>query len=84
MSSKKILNSVVALTEQRNSVSLAHSVLATLVEMLPVTSASMYHYLGSGAQLAAKIEVGADKQDIAWVNQKFSTPCPGIIIKRRV
>lgn len=66
----KILHSVIEITEQRNSISLGHCVIATLSEMLPICQASLTHYIGTTAIVIAHVVRDKDKQDYQWVYDK--------------
>ncbi|MGF1694543.1 GGDEF domain-containing protein [Vibrio lamellibrachiae] len=52
---QKILQMVVEITEQTNSISLAHCVTATLAEMVPIQSVHLVHYSGETSHLIAAI-----------------------------
>lgn len=42
----KVLESVIEITEQKNSLALSYSILATLSELLPLSTATLFHHLG--------------------------------------
>lgn len=42
----KVLESVIEITEQKNSLALSYSILATLSQLLPLSSATLFHHLG--------------------------------------
>ncbi|RTZ16686.1 GGDEF domain-containing protein [Vibrio aquaticus] len=63
----KILHSVIEITEQRNSISLGHCLIATLSEMLPICQASLTHYIGTTAIVIAHVVRDNDKQDYQWI-----------------
>ncbi|OIQ26596.1 GGDEF domain-containing protein [uncultured Vibrio sp.] len=73
---QKILQSVIEITEQTNSISLAHCVIATLAEMIPIQSVHLFHYSGNVAHLTAAVcrEVDADGQvNYHWIHEDDKT-----------
>ncbi|MGC9402493.1 GGDEF domain-containing protein [Vibrio genomosp. F10 str. 9ZC157] len=70
---KKILDLVVGITEQTNSISLAHCVVATLSEMVPIQSVHLFHYKGEIAQLTAaltRVENSAEQASYEWLSKR--------------
>ncbi|MEZ9233153.1 GGDEF domain-containing protein [Vibrio amylolyticus] len=72
---QKILQSVVEITEQTNSISLAHCVIATLAEMVPIQYVHLFHYSGDTAHLTAAVhrETSVDGQvNYHWLHEDDS------------
>jgi len=62
----RILSSVVEITEQRNSISLGHCVLATLTEMMPVMNASLTHFIANTKVVLAEVSWNQDSKCYQW------------------
>lgn len=63
----RILSSVVEITEQRNSISLGHCLLATLTEMMPVQSACLTHFIANTRVVIAKVTKSETEHHYDWV-----------------
>ena len=68
----KILNSVVEITEQRNSISLGHCLVATLLEMMPIESISLTHYLSNTSIVVAKVFRNSKQEEYQWTYDPVS------------
>ncbi|EEX92567.1 sensory box/GGDEF family protein [Vibrio orientalis CIP 102891 = ATCC 33934] len=62
----RILDSVVEITEQRNSISLGHCVLATLTEMMPVINASLTYYIANTKVVLAEVTLNRGSGSYQW------------------
>ncbi len=51
----KVLESVIEITEQKNSLALSYSILATLSELLPLSTATLFHHLGRSTLMVARL-----------------------------
>lgn len=63
----KIIRSIVEITGQRNSVSLGHCLVATLVEMMPIKSVELTHYISTTSMVVAKVSKDAQNDEYEWV-----------------
>lgn len=71
----KILNSVVEITEQRNSISLGHCLVATLLEMMPIESISLTHYLSNTSIVVAKVFRNSKQEEYQWTYDQAPEQC---------
>ncbi|MCG9682528.1 GGDEF domain-containing protein [Vibrio sp. Isolate23] len=71
----KILNSVVEITEQRNSLSLGHCLVATLLEMMPIESIRLVHYLSSTSIVVASVYRHGENNDYQWRYDQAPEQC---------
>lgn len=65
----KVLESVIEITEQKNSLALSYSILATLSELLPLSTATLFHHLGRSTLMVARLMVTKDaagKKEYQW------------------
>ncbi|HGF7192510.1 GGDEF domain-containing protein [Vibrio cholerae] len=65
----KVLESIVEMTEQKNSLALSYSILATLSELLPLSSATLFHHLQYSTIMVARLNItkdSADKKQYQW------------------
>ncbi|WP_158119028.1 GGDEF domain-containing protein [Vibrio metoecus] len=53
----KVLESVIVITEQKNSLALSYSILATLSQLLPLSSATLFHHLGRSTVMVARLTI---------------------------
>ncbi|MCK6261813.1 GGDEF domain-containing protein [Vibrio sp. ZSDE26] len=70
---QKILQLVVEITEQTNSISLAHCVIATLAEMAPIKSIHLFHYIGHHSHLIAAVrreEKLGEEPEFHWLQEQ--------------
>lgn len=63
----KIIRSIVEITGQRNSVSLGHCLVATLVEMMPIESIELTHYVNTTYIVVAKVFKDPATGGYEWV-----------------
>jgi len=64
----KIIRSVIEITEQRNSVSLGHCLVATLAEMIPAESIELTYFINNTARTVAKVtSIGTAQGEFDWV-----------------
>ncbi|OEE31759.1 GGDEF domain-containing protein [Vibrio ordalii] len=76
----KILQSVVEITGQKNAVSLGYCVISALVEMLPLKSACLEHYIGPHSYVIAKATICSrihGKFEINWEYEGETVPSYG-------
>lgn len=69
----KILHSVIEITEQRNSTSLGHCLIATLTEMLPIRQASLTHFMGNTSLVIAHVVKQEPEDDYHWIYDQVGT-----------
>lgn len=62
----RVLESVVEITEQKNSVALSYSILATLSELLPISSVTLFHHFKHSTVMVARLTI---TQNDTGVNQ---------------
>lgn len=65
----KVLESVIEITEQKNSLALSYSILATLSELLPLSTATLFHHLGRSTLMVARLIItknAAGKKEYQW------------------
>ncbi len=65
----KVLESVIEITEQKNSLALSYSILATLSELLPLSTATLFHHLGRSTLMVARLMItknAAGKKEYQW------------------
>ncbi|MEZ8101469.1 GGDEF domain-containing protein [Vibrio bivalvicida] len=68
----KIIRSVIEITEQRNSVSLGHCLVATLAEMTPALSIELTYFINSTAKTVAKVTRAPGQKEFDWVYDSIS------------
>ncbi|ELP5727620.1 GGDEF domain-containing protein [Vibrio vulnificus] len=54
---EKVLESIIEITEQKNSLALSYSILVTLSELLPLSSALLLHHKGLSTLLVARLDI---------------------------
>lgn len=59
--SDKVLESVIEITEQKNSLALSYSILATLSELLPLSSATLLHHLRRSSVMVSRLNIDKDE-----------------------
>lgn len=69
---EKIIQSVVEITEQRNSVSLGHCLVATLFEMIPAQSIELTYFINNTARTVAKVTRSELDEEFDWVYDSVS------------
>ena len=68
----KIIQSVIEITEQRNSVSLGHCLVATLFEMIPAESIELTYFINDTARTVAKVTRLGTENEFDWVYDSVS------------
>ncbi|WP_414931157.1 GGDEF domain-containing protein [Vibrio europaeus] len=68
----KIIQSVVEITEQRNSVSLGHCLVATLAEMTPAQSIELTYFINNTAKTVAKVTRSSEQKEFDWIYDSIS------------
>ncbi|HAS6347125.1 GGDEF domain-containing protein [Vibrio sp. IRLE0018] len=59
---EKVLESIIEITEQKNSLALSYSILVTLSELLPISSALLLHHKGPSTLLVARLDITLDSK----------------------
>ncbi|MCZ4294025.1 GGDEF domain-containing protein [Vibrio sinaloensis] len=62
----QIIRSIIEITGQRNSVSLGHCLVATLTEMMPITSVELNHYVNNTSIVVAKVCKDPVSGELEW------------------
>jgi diguanylate cyclase (GGDEF)-like protein len=71
----RILSSVVEITEQRNTISLGHCLVATMTEMMPVKYASLKHFINSTAVIVAEVSYDEESHSFHWYYDQSVESC---------
>ncbi|AMG02540.1 GGDEF domain-containing protein [Vibrio mimicus] len=72
----KVLESVIEITEQKNSLALSYSILATLSELLPLSSATLFHHLGRATVMVARLNISKDPTGAKQYQWQYECSCP--------
>lgn len=71
----KVLESVIEITEQKNSLALSYSILATLSELLPLSSATLFHHLGRATVMVARLNISKDPMGAKQYQWQYDQVC---------
>lgn len=74
----KVLESVIEITEQKNSLALSYSILVTLSELLPLSSAAIFHHSRRSSLMVARLNIEREKSGSKHYQWLYDQVCNSV------